>query len=139
KNISQVEGKPCNKSTLLHNTRYKAKLLTYEARSLAPGTKPLNSRTVTDPTTKALITSAQLESGNLKRELERLNFYVRSLEEQVDRPHSQGRQLPSTADIGGAATPLTDHEFRFIRTCQALRLLLNHLHMVVQVDPSNQR
>lgn len=96
--ISQVEGKPCNKSTLLRNTRYKAKLLSYQARTLAPGRKALNARVITDPTAKALITGAELESGNLKRELERLKIYVTSLEEQVDRLQSRGRQLPSPTD-----------------------------------------
>lgn len=139
KHISQVEGEPCNKSTLLRNARYKSKILSYQARSLAPGTKALNSRTVTDPTAKVLITSAQLESGNLKRELERLNIYVTSLEEQVDQFQSQGRQLPSPADTAESASTLSDYEFRFVRTCQALRSLLSHLNMVVQVDPSSQR
>ncbi len=139
KHITQVEGKPCNKSTLLRNTRYKAKLLTHQVRSLAPGTKTLNSRTVTDPTAKVLITSAQLESGNLKRELERLKIYVTSLEEQVDQLQSQGRQLPSPADIVGSTTRLPDYEFQFVRTCQALRSLLSHLNIVVQVDLSSQR
>lgn len=137
--ISQVESNPCNKSTLLRNTRYKAKLLTYQARSLAPGAKALNARTITDPTARALITSAELESGNLRRELERLKIYATSLVEQVDRLKSQGRQLPSSADIAGSETRLSDYEFRFIRTCQALRSLLNHLCMVVQADRSSQR
>lgn len=138
RHISQIEGQPCNKATLLRNARYKAKLLTYQAKSLAPGAKALNSRSVTDPTAKALITSAQLESGNLKRELERLNIYVTSLEEQLDQLQSQGRQLPSPADTAESASRLSDYEFRFIRTCQALRSLLSHFNMVVQVDTSSQ-
>ncbi|MCC7543960.1 MAG: hypothetical protein IT506_00530 [Aquabacterium sp.] len=139
KHISEVEGEPCNKATLLRNARYKAKILTYQARSLVPGAKALNPRAVTDPTAKVLITSAQLESGNLKRELERLNIYVTSLEEQVDQLQRQGRQLPGPPDSAGSGAPLSDHEFRFVRTCQALRSLLSHLNMVVQVDTSTQR
>jgi hypothetical protein len=138
KHISQVEGEPCNKATLLRNARYKAKILTYQARSLT-GTKTLNSRTVTDPTAKVLITSAQLESGNLKRELERLNIYVTSLEEQVDQLQSHGRKLPVPVEAADSASQLSDYEFRFVRTCQALRSLLSYLNVVVQVDPNSQR
>lgn len=132
RHISQIEGKPCNKSTLLRNVRYKARLLTFQARSLASGTKALSSRTVTDPTAKALVACAELESENLKRELQRLNIYATALEKQVDQLQSRGWQPPSTAPE--SQTRLSDYEFRFIRTCQALRLLLNHLDRVVQID-----
>ena len=137
--ISQVEAKPCNKSTLLRNNRYKAKILSYQAKSLAPGAKALNSRSVTDPTAKTLITNAQLESGNLKRELDRLNIYVVSLEEQVDRLQSQGRQLPNPGHATESVNGLSDFEYRFARTCQALMLLLNNLNTVVKIDPHSQR
>lgn len=139
KHISQVEGEPCNKATLLRNARYKAKILSYQARSLTPGVQALNARTVTDPTAKMLITTAQLESGNLKRELERLNIYVKSLEEQIDQFQIQGRQLPSPAQAKDSKSQLPDFEYRFVRTCQALRSLISHLNMVVQVDPGSQR
>ncbi len=139
KHIAQVEGKECDKSTLLRNNRYKAKLLSYQARSLAPGTKALNSRNVTDPTAKALITGAQLETGNLKRELERLNIYVMSLEDQVDQFQSQVGKLPKPELSNESNNTLSDYEYRFIRTCQALRSLLSHLNIVVQIDKSNRR
>ena len=139
KHISQVEGEPCNKATLLRNARYKAKILTYQARSLTPGIKALSMRTVTDPAAKVLITSAQLESGNLKRELERLNIYVKSLEEQVDQLQSEGRKVLQTVAVADTKTHLSDYEFRFARTCQALRSLLGHMNTVVQIDPINQR
>lgn len=139
KHISQIEGKSCNRSTLLRNNRYKAKILSYQAKSLAPGAKAVNARSVTDPTAKSLITSAQLESGNLKRELERLNIYVVSLEEQVDRLQSLGRQLPNPSLTTETASVLSDFEIRFVRTCQALRSLLSYLNLVVQIDPNNRR
>lgn len=155
KHITQIEGKPCNKATLLRNTRYKARLLTYQANSLSPGAKSLNSRAVTDPTAKALVTSAQLESGNLKRELERLNIYVTSLEQQVDQFQSKGRQFPSRANIAASTTripkytsdeepqphklALSDHELMFIRTCQALRAVVSHLSLVLEVDMSSRQ
>jgi len=132
--ISQVEGEPCNRATLLRNDRYKAKLLSYQAMSLAPGSKSLNPRSVTDPTAKALLTTTQLETGNLKRELERLNIYVTSLEEQVDQFKSQGRQLSSPSNQENSAAKVSDFEFQFVRTCQALRSLVSYLNLVVELD-----
>ncbi|TXI86482.1 MAG: hypothetical protein E6Q40_06365 [Cupriavidus sp.] len=132
--ISQAEGEPCNKATLLRNDRYKAKLLSYHAKSLVPGSKALNPRAVTDPTAKALVTSSHLETSNLKRELERLNIYVTSLEQQIDAAQSKRPLLPAPAADPGDSAQVSDFEFRFIRTCQALRSLLDHLNLVVQVD-----
>lgn len=136
KHISNVEGGPCNKSTLLRNIRYKSKLLTYQARAHNPRMRTLSSRTVADPAAKALITTAELESGNLKRELERLNIYTSSLEEQLDRVSSIGQRLSPTP---GSEKVISDCEVRFVRTCQALRSLLSHLQMVIQVDSDNRR
>lgn len=138
KHISQVEGKPCAKSTLLRNARYKAKLLSYQATSIS-GIKSLGSRSVADATAKALVTSAELESGNLRRELERLKIYTSTLEEQLDDLQGQGRILPEAVPANEIATQLSEYEFRFIRTCQALRSLLSHLNLIVQVDPDNRR
>lgn len=139
KHISQVEGEPCNKATLLRNVRYKAKLLTYQANSLAAGAKALNTRSVKDPTAKALITSSQLERGNLKRELDRLNIYVSSLEEQLDRYRSQGLLAPIQPEPSTATPSVSDVELRFVRTCQALRSLVSHLNIVVELDVRGQR
>ncbi|MBS0340625.1 MAG: hypothetical protein JSS56_08860 [Proteobacteria bacterium] len=127
----------------MRNVRYKAKLLTYQAKHLEGGTKALSARAVTDPTAKALLTTSQLETGNLKRELERLAIYVKSLEEQIDAAGSRHRHLPQHAGAAGAAaetsTQLGEYELRFVRTCQALRLLLSHLNVIVEIDPRTQR
>lgn len=139
KHISQVEGEPCNKATLLRNVRYKAKILSFQARSISPGVKALNSRTVGDPTARALITSSQLEIGNLKRELERLDIYINSLEEQVDRLKGRGRQLPNSENSQDSAAPIQDSELPFIRTCQAFLALVSHLRVVIEIDIENLR
>lgn len=138
RHISEVEGKRCNKSTLLRNPRYKAKLLSYQAKILS-GTKSLDARSVTDVTAQALVTSAELECGNLRRELERLKIYTSTLEEQLDHLQGQGRILPEAVPADEISTQLSEYEFRFIRTCQALRSLLSHLNLIVQVDPDNRR
>lgn len=140
RHISDVEGKPCNKSTLLRNIRYKAKILSYQAKNQNPGVKTLNSRDVSDPRAQALIASAQLECGNLRRELERLNAYTRSLEEEMDRLQSAGRMLPNLPVVASERTDrLAELEFQFVRTCQALRLLLDSFKSIVQLDPSGRR
>lgn len=138
KHISQVEGEPCNKATLLRNVRYKAKILTFQARSLTAGAKALSSRSVTDPAAKALLTTSELECGNLKRELERLNIYVTSLEEEVDRYKSQKRALPAPASGAESTGHVSDNELRHIRTCQAMRSLVSHLSMIVELDTRNR-
>jgi hypothetical protein len=138
--IKHAEGKPCVASTLMRNIRYKGKLMTYQAQRDGAGVESSSARAVTDPTAKALVTTAQLATANLKRELERLNIYVESLEQQLDESTRRHGKFPSSSDSGGGAEPfLTDYEYRFIRTCQALRLLLSHLNVIVGVDPNTQR
>lgn len=139
KHITQVEGKSCNKATLLRNVRYKAKLLSFQAQSMAPGVKALGTRSLADPTARALITSSQLESGNLRRELERLKIYVTSLEKQVDDFKSQGRQLPQPSKSADAPMQMPNFELRFVRTCQALRSLISHLNLIIELDTKGQR
>lgn len=139
KHISQVEGEPCNKATLLRNVRYKAKILTFQAKSLTAGAKALSSRSVTEPAAKALLTTSELECANLKRELERLNIYVTSLEEEVDGYKSQKRMLPGPTSGAEATGQVSDNELRFIRTCQAMRSLVSHLSLVVELDVRNKR
>jgi hypothetical protein len=137
RHISQTEEKPCSKSTLLRNLRYKAKLLSHQARHLDAGVKKLDARAVTDPISRALLTSSQLEAGNLKRELDRLNIYVKFLENQQDQLQCQTRQR-SACPNDHELNQLTDYEFQFIRTCQALRTLLSHLNVILEVDPRMQ-
>lgn len=139
KHISQMEGAPCNKATLLRNIRYKAKLLSFQAKSISPGIKSLSPRIVADPTARALIAGSQLESGNAKRELERLNIYVTSLEEQIDLLKSQGRQLPNIQNITSSVAQMPDFELQFIRTCQTLRSLVSHLKLIVELDMKSKR
>jgi hypothetical protein len=136
--IAHVEGKACNKSTLLRNGRYKAKILTYQAMRLVPGASAPN-RTAVNPAAQALIMNAQLDSANRSRELERLKIYVRSLENQLDLLQSRDRGPATPAAAKFSTAELSDYEFRFIRTCQTLRSLISHLGIVVQLDTSNQR
>jgi len=142
RHISTVEGNPCATSTLLRNLRYKTKLLTHQAEQQAPGAKALDTRSVKDPTARALMASSELEAGNLGRELERLRIYTTSLESEVDQLLSKRvPSLPSPcADPSGSgAARISDAEVNFIRTCQALRSVVSHLNVVLELDTIERR
>lgn len=142
RHISTVQRKPCSTSTLMRNPRYKAKILTHQAEQQAPGAKALDKRTVKDPTARALMASSDLEASNLKRELERLRIYTASLEEELDKQRGNGTSSLPEPDahgkVGGAAG-VSDVEFRFIRTCQALRSVVSHFNILMQLDTSECR
>lgn len=143
RHIAQIEGKPCNKATLMRNVRYKAKILSYQAKHLEPGVGSLKQQGLLDNGSKALLTTTKLEAGNLKREIDRLNVYIKTLEEQVEQFRSQGaRQLPvnppNEPTIQNAGQ-IAEYEFKFIRTCQAMRMLLSHLKLVLEVDAGSMQ
>jgi hypothetical protein len=143
RHISQVEGAPCNKSTLMRNVRYKAKILTYQAQHLDIESKLRARHSLADPSANAVLTTKKLEVGNLRREVERLNIYIDSLEEQLEQSKSRkGGIVPvpkmdESQDLN--QLPLSDHEFTFVRTCQALRAVLSHMNLVLEVDTKNKR
>ncbi len=141
KHIAKEEGAECNRSTLLRNPRYKAQLLSYMARNLAPGTKGIDPKSIVDPAAKALLTTSKLETGNLKRELERLNIYIKSLEEQLEEHRQTGKPLlrgphPSKLEVSGE---LPEYQVKFVRTCQALRSLLDYMQITLEVDTRSQQ
>lgn len=137
RHIAQVEGAPCNKATLMRNVRYKAKILTYQAQHLEPGVRSFERLVSLDPGSKAVLTTSKLEASNLRREIERLNVYIKSLEGQLEHSRiREGRKLPEAPSNGATvdAAHISEYEFKFVRTCQALRALLSHLNLVLEVD-----
>jgi len=137
RHIAQVEGAPCNKATLMRNVRYKAKILTYQAQHLEPGVRTLEQQGMLDPGSKAVLATSRLEAGNLRREIDRLNVYIKSLERQLENASSRGGRQVSEADSYGTlvdTAQISDYEFKFICTCQALRALLSHLNLVLEVN-----
>ncbi|MFL9905873.1 hypothetical protein [Paraburkholderia sp. RL17-337-BIB-A] len=143
RHIAQVEGAPCNKSTLMRNVRYKSKILTYQKQHLDTGSRLRVGRAITDPGAEALLVTKKLEAGNLKREVERLNIYIESLEEQVEQ-FKERKGLQSPERLTGESLPpgqtaMSDYEFKFVRTCQALRAVLSHMSLTLEVDSSAQR
>ncbi len=140
KHIARIEGGECNKSTLLRNPRYKSQLLSYMAEHLESGSRALDARNITDPSAKALLTTSKLEAGNLRRELERLNIYIRSLEEQLEQHQKGGApKLTSPRSKSLASPKLSDYQFQFVRTCQAMRTLLGHLQVTLEADTHSQQ
>jgi hypothetical protein len=133
--IAQKENGKCNKATLLRNKKYKALLLTFMASHLGGGTQNINELTVTDEKAKALLTTAQLDAANLRREVERLKAYISILE--------QGASEKNTAAIGQSDTPqltndLKENQLKYVRTCQALHAVLRHLESSISVDPARK-
>lgn len=139
RHITQVEGKPCNTATILRNVRYKAKLLSYQANCLVSGSAGVNRQNLRDPVANLAVVNSELVSGNLRRELERLQVYVTSLEEEIDQLKDKTGTISKLSNNASPKQDLSDFEFRFVRTCQALRLLLNHLNLVIKVDPISQQ
>lgn len=140
KHIEESEGAPCNRSTLLRNARYKAQLLSYMVRNRLPGSDGIDPNGIADPSARALITTGKLETSNLRRELERVNAYVGHLETQVEDYRLAGKprvDLPKHS--GGASPQISDYELKFVRTCQVVRTLLDHLQVAVEVDTAQRQ
>ncbi|MGA4275684.1 hypothetical protein ACI2VH_02380 [Ralstonia nicotianae] len=137
--IGHQEQQPCNKSTLLRNKRYKALLLTFMAAHLGTGAKTLRLSAVTDDKAKALVTTAQLETANLKREVERLKAYIAFLEKSSNgnTPALTQRQLE--AEETHTKQSLHETQLKYTRTCQALLTVLRHLDRTISADPDRQQ
>lgn len=132
--VAYQEGHPCNKATLLRNKRYKSLLLTFMAAHLGSGTKSLTLKDVTDEKAKALVTTAQLEASNYKRECERLKAYVAHMEKnQGSLPVAPGTQQ---ANLSQEA--FHDLQLKYTRTCQALFVLLQHFGKSLSVDTEKE-
>jgi hypothetical protein len=138
--VAQVQDAPCSTSTLLRNIRYKSLLLTHMAERKTGG---VNGKSISggDHATQAIVLKSELQTGNAERELDRLKIYVDSLERQLDELKSTrvcGAQL-TLADAGRSPQGTTDMELRFVRTCQALSMLLAHLGILISLDPTKRQ
>lgn len=138
KHITEREGKPCNKATLLRNPQYKSMLLSYMAENLAAGTRNLKAKSIDDPKTQALVMTVQLEVSNLKRDNERLRSYVTHLEANVVKTDNQISTMAHSAP-NDHKMELEQAQIRFAHACQALQLVIRHLDPVVSVDVSAKK
>jgi hypothetical protein len=109
------------------------------AAHLGAGTKSLRVKDLTDDKSKALVTTAQLEAGNLRREVERLKAYIGHLEKQQAGKPPQGKPVHSSEDVEKAIRSLHETQLKYTRTCQALFAVLRHLSQTLSTDPERQR
>jgi phage host-nuclease inhibitor protein Gam len=133
KYIAHQQQKPCSKSTLLRNNRYKTLLLTFMAAHLGTGTKSLKLRDTGDERANALVTSAQLEAANLKRESVRLKAYITHLEQ-----NQHAVQIPVAPEAEQLRSELHDMALKYTRTCQALYAILKHFGETLSVEADRQ-
>lgn len=133
--IGKVEEGQCNPATLLRNDRYKALLLSYMA-SLASGTNSIRRATISDPAANALLVGSDLTISNLQRENARLLIYIEQLEARLaaqERNAAPALEPPSLEkSVNGDISH--DYKYKYIRTCQSLRLVMDYLVGQFEVD-----
>lgn len=134
--IAREEQGECNRATLLRNTRYKALLLSYMASTMSGGTKSIAGATLATPDAKALVIERDLIISNLRRELERLSRYCEQLEAKLDAKGPGTVSTVPQAVMVANVTAEADYKYRFVRTCQALQLVLDYLPGQFRIDPN---
>ncbi len=132
--IAREEQGDCNRATLLRNIRYKALLLSYMASTMTGGTQSITAATLVAPDAKALVAERDLTISNLRRELERLNGYCEQLEAKLDAKGPGGVSAIQHTAVVAYATAEADYKYRFVKTCQALRLVLDYLPNQFEID-----
>lgn len=136
--IGQVEQGECNTSTLLRNKRYKALLLSYMAERITQGSKQIDATAINHSASQTLVIQASLEASNLKRETQRLKAYIIELEGRLENTAAKIPALPSNS-------PAIDHceeselKYKYVRTCQAIGLILEHWKDFMGVDMENNQ
>jgi hypothetical protein len=138
KHITKKEGKPCNRSTVLRNPRYKTLLLNYMVENLAAGTKNLKVKDIYDPKTQAILLTTQLDISNLKRDNERLRTYVSQLESQIAKSNIKIGTIEMIAHEN-SELDFDQAQIRFVRVCQSLQRVIRHLNSVVSADINSRQ
>ena len=121
--LSQVEGKPCARSTLQRNLLYRARLLGYMADEMPPGVKNIVGHLADEAVVQALLTQKQLEVANLQRENRRLKSYISELSTRSINSDASVTQPNHVADNSD-----------FIRTCQVLVRVLDNFDDLISID-----
>lgn len=132
--LSERQGKPCNRATLLRNLRYKKLLLSYLADRTPRGTNSISHRTIRDPAARALVETAELTAENFRRENERLRAYIAELQGMQGRDAKSAAKGPRTAARSAKAAGLTPDRLNYLQTCQALDAVLQRFDSIVSVD-----
>jgi len=140
--ISEKEGKPCDRSTLLRSKKYKGLLLSYMADHMAEGTDSINRDAIRDPAARALLDTADYSIENLTRENERLKNYVTELTGNLAEAESRPQALPAPkagSEVDSASARLSQDRLRYLTTCEALHAVLERFGGIVKLDPSADR
>lgn len=139
--IRRETGRPCVRSTLLRNVRYKSLLLSYIASN--GGIEKVHGKDYIcngDATRPVRVVTAELKEGNARREVGRLNIYIKSLEKQLTENQHRSISVDDTKLVAPSAdTRLLDVEIKFYLTCQALRAVLSNLNNVLEIDTQGRR
>jgi len=135
-----VTDKECNPSTLLRNERYKSLLLSYLAESAGPGLRNADKRAVKlNPVESSSALLSQLETSNLRLENQRLKYHIVDLEKAlVDRDTTTIAKV-ETGRVTDIEVELSEMEFRYVSTCQALMMILSKLQDVLVTDVEKEQ
>lgn len=128
--LSLIEGKACDHSTLLRNSSYKALLLNFMAGTpgLVGNAVPLN------PVAEAQFHAVSLDASNLKRENERLRAYILELEAKVDAARTAPILASEASPPQEFERQLLSLENNLTMSNKALWLVLEHHQGLFEVD-----
>lgn len=135
--IAQSQASPCSPTTMLRNTRYKSLLLNYMVASTSPGTQSLGARDIADPKSRALVAVSELEASNLRRDNERLKVHLASL--MKGDPSDEDEARCRDARDASAVEELQNLRMSFVKTCQCLLRLIDHMKALVSIDTDRRR
>lgn len=120
--ITTLDGKPCNKSTLLRNADYK-NLLNYYLYTYG-GIKDTADYKKNNP---VALLSAELASSNAERENVRLKQYISNIEKELD-------DIKNNVALQPNEVYLDKETMDFSLVCKALAQLIQHFEGLVAVD-----
>ncbi|CAE6696766.1 MULTISPECIES: hypothetical protein [Paraburkholderia] len=135
--LSIAEGKPCSKSTLLRNQKYKVKLVGFMAVANITNHKNGKGDGFSGrPEVENF--KERLEITNLRRENERLKILYQETERRKEEERNRESEVLLT---GGDAERRSIEELqnRHALTCQALHALLTYIEDFVLVDADGER
>lgn len=128
--LAEQQQKPCVRSTLLRNQRYKKLLLNHIAAGGNSGRGSLNIKEseIRDPKAKAIIKTLQIDNATLRRESVRLKAYIESIE-NVDVQKEALENSPAlhsvTADDAGGV--------EFALVCKAFLRVIHHFKQIISI------
>lgn len=134
--VASEENGKCAPGTLLRNVRYEPLLQKYMTGSRASGCGSLSAGLATESETNALLMEQTLTISNLRRELERLSTYCGKLETKLGEKNVGGACLDQEDVIIDDTSSGTDYKYQFVKTCQALRLVLDYIPNQFEIEPT---